>query len=736
MRVSPPFGSSWLGPFEVEAASSIRRVASSEMLPSESRHADLAQTSIVLAADDTYLPFVPCMLGQLHQHAPGRLVTLLVASDATSMRLQRCVQVAARLSVPLVIREVDDINRLRSRSEIFDRDYVSAFTYVKLMLPTLLPDLDQVLYLDVDILLRDDISELLDWQLHHSIGAIPELGTNGRHIHGNVRVPYFNAGVLRMSLERLRGEDLWGQAQAVLRRTPRLQFQDQDVFNICYHHRFDALPLTFNVFNSVAMSSTKYQLFDDPVVLHFTGPRKPWMEEMKGPFAREWRAMNAEVLELDPEQTKAYIRGVAEKREVTATRIERLRQSPPADLARRHLPLAVKQRINSAVYAVTPAAPGTRFKGLPKQGRRRRFIAWIRFSETGMTVASHVPGWIRRPATVALASVAPAGALPPKSPARVAEGDQPPSATLQAVAGRARTPTLSPKPASGRSLGDSQPSPRLRILASRARSGTNATGNLISLGFEDVRWVSELYGGFPNQDAVPGIRVAFPWLNTIGDARLAGLTPQSPGWQGTVDEFRNKVSEQVVELTEFMISARPEVPVVKLLSGQLDPDAVAALLSSFTPDLLVLRRTNLFSYVSWLRARSRDVWIDVETTDHRIEFDADDVDRYIRQGDQWHQLLASHARELDLSVTHVTYEGLLERRTELKLLKEFFRDLAPTRTARNEDTWLPKRVIQDRRTDESLGLVLEQFTKLPDDLRHGLLRLPGEEAWADRAPLA
>ena len=707
-------------------------MATSEVLPNDSRHTDLAQTTVVLAADDGYLPFVPCMLAQLHEHAPGTPVTLVVASDVTPDSVEQCVELAAQLSVPLVVTEVDDINRMRSRSEIFDREYVSAFTYVKLLLPNLLPDLDQVLYLDIDILLRDDISGLLDWELHHSIGAVPEMGINGQHLHGNARVPYFNAGVLRMSLKRLREEDLWGQAQAVLHRRPRLRYQDQDVFNTCYYDRFDALPLTFNVFNSVAMSSNKYQLFDDPVVLHFTGPRKPWMEEMKGTFAREWRAVNAQALGLDPEQTRAYIRGVAEKQEVTATRIERLRQSPPAGLARRHLPISVKRGINSAVYSLTPAAPGTRFKGFPKQGRRRRFIAWIRFSETGMTVSSHVPGWIRRPATSALAYLAPAGSLPSKPPAEA--GRTQPAAIHSADHGeRHTTPASVRRPAIGRSGSGARPAPRLRILASRARSGTNATGDLIRFGFEDVRWVGELYGGFAWENAAPGINAAFPWLSMMSEARAAGPTPGSPEWQAIIAELRKTTGEHVIELTEFLINARPEVPVVKLLERQLDPGAVEALLEGFRPDLLVLRRTNLFSYISWLRAQGRDAGIDVETTEQQIEFDADDVDRYVRLGDQWHELLASHARELDLCVTHVTYEGLRERRTELKRLKSVLGDLSTTQRARNDDTWLPKRTIQDRRTDESLGLALEQFNQLPDHLRRGLMRLPGEAAWPDQA---
>jgi hypothetical protein len=280
-------------------------------------------TTIVFAADERYLPYVPCSLSQVARfgrRADG--VVLIVPQSVSAGELDIVTLAAARHDVALDVVRVGELAPMLASGAMRDSRHVSSFTYSKLLLPGLLPDLDQVLYLDVDTLVRSPLDQILSWDLKHPIGAVPELGQNGMQIFGSTQVPYFNAGVLRMSLERLRQESLWEQALGILAEQPFLEFQDQDVLNLIFRDRFDALPLAFNVLEYMSMEH------------------------------REWRRQNVEALSMSGSDVDSYITGDGSALFRVEGLVARARRSESGKLARRMLPRPVKRKAMSVLDRV------------------------------------------------------------------------------------------------------------------------------------------------------------------------------------------------------------------------------------------------------------------------------------------------------------------------------------------------------------------------------------------------
>lgn len=90
----------------------------------------------------------------------------------------------------------------------------NSLTYARMLVPDLFPDLDRALYLAVDVLVRRDLSQLLDLQFDGALVAavqdldLPTLGTHN-WIGENLPIeefglpadaPYFNSGVFFMDL--------------------------------------------------------------------------------------------------------------------------------------------------------------------------------------------------------------------------------------------------------------------------------------------------------------------------------------------------------------------------------------------------------------------------------------------------------------------------------------------------------------------------------------------------------
>ena len=257
-------------------------------------------TAVVLSAGKHYLRYVPALLAQLARfgrRAEG--VTLVVPGDITDVDLADASAVASASGLSLDVVVVSDLADLYDRRVIVDAS-VSFLTYCKLLFAERLTHLDDVLYLDIDTVICHPLDDLLSWGLRHPLGAVPDVAAvrrTGDH-WGTPGSPYFNAGVLRMSLERMRQERIWEQSLAILAANPRPRYQDQDVLNTLFSGRYDVLPLNFNVFDRLSEQCKDLAPWRDPAIVHFSGELKPWHRSAHSPFAREWRRYHAEALRM------------------------------------------------------------------------------------------------------------------------------------------------------------------------------------------------------------------------------------------------------------------------------------------------------------------------------------------------------------------------------------------------------------------------------------------------------
>lgn len=197
------------------------------------------------------------------------------------------------------------VNSRDELSNIFfisaENDYKNAFeirnvsvgTYLRLQLPKLLSGLDKVIYVDVDVLFKNDLKELWDKPINNYIlGAIKNIDNEDSmwkkrmkeypYWKGLKKGNYFNAGVLLINLKKIRElglENVWktmGQE--------KYGYQDQDILNISCANKIKFLPVKFNFLaggERLYKKCIKQNIFtvkdfkDEPAIIHYAGP-KPW----------------------------------------------------------------------------------------------------------------------------------------------------------------------------------------------------------------------------------------------------------------------------------------------------------------------------------------------------------------------------------------------------------------------------------------------------------------------------
>lgn len=152
--------------------------------------------------------------------------------------------------------------------------------YQRLRLPSLLPDLDRVLFLDADMIVLEDLAEVFETPLNGAwLAAVPDARSLHNRQRLNLKTEYVNFGLQVIDLKALReyqAENLL--LQTLEQRCNDLKYMDQDVLNIALAGHIAILPLRWNSqFIDDRYSSRQTEHFKHPAVIHYVTNEKPWL---------------------------------------------------------------------------------------------------------------------------------------------------------------------------------------------------------------------------------------------------------------------------------------------------------------------------------------------------------------------------------------------------------------------------------------------------------------------------
>ncbi|MHA4895126.1 glycosyltransferase family 8 protein [Pedobacter sp. PWIIR3] len=137
-------------------------------------------------------------------------------------------------------------------------------TYLRLFGPGILPaELEKVIYLDVDVVVQDDISKFWNMPLNgKTVGAIQDIAKTVDCVWGGLpnykelglepETKYFNAGVLLIDVKKWREENIAKQAiNALIEHREHVQLGDQYALNVVFAKKWNELDPNWNWFASL-----------------------------------------------------------------------------------------------------------------------------------------------------------------------------------------------------------------------------------------------------------------------------------------------------------------------------------------------------------------------------------------------------------------------------------------------------------------------------------------------------
>ena len=170
-------------------------------------------------------------------------------------------------------------------------DHVSPATFYRLFVAEILPsEIEQVVYLDADMLALRSIASLFAEPVHELVAAADHLApSNQIRLWGECGGAYFQAGVLVIPLWLWRKQGILQRFLEVMANEQhRIQWWDQDVLNIALRDRWQRLPIWCNVCEAVHRALPASLIQEQTALIHYTGSSKPWNAYNPSPFTAHW----------------------------------------------------------------------------------------------------------------------------------------------------------------------------------------------------------------------------------------------------------------------------------------------------------------------------------------------------------------------------------------------------------------------------------------------------------------
>lgn len=241
---------------------------------------------IAFCINDKYVNYVGVTICSIIVNNNFPIHIHILTDDISSESEERLMTVIRRFSnqINLTIHRIND-----SSLNGLPTGFWTKYTWYRIFLPSILKDIDKILYLDADTLVIGDLSKLSSIDMtNKSVAGILEDG-NIRHkkrLGMTNEMPYFCAGVIMMNLDFWRTNDITEKIICWARENNSiLELPDQDSINyVCRNSSF-LLPFIYGVtpalyYNKQIMDEHKTELkkaFESPVIIHYAGWRQqPW----------------------------------------------------------------------------------------------------------------------------------------------------------------------------------------------------------------------------------------------------------------------------------------------------------------------------------------------------------------------------------------------------------------------------------------------------------------------------
>lgn len=265
---------------------------------------------IVACTDKFYvMPTGVMMLSVCENNPDTDIVFHIILEDNVKAEDRRDLEnvVAPYRGKSLAFYNVNE-KMLKMSFPVGEKLHITKAAYYRLFLSELLPqDIDKVLYLDGDLIVRHSLLPLWEIDLgEHAIAAAHDGSSGVIEFYNRLKYPfelgYFNSGVLLINLKYWREHQVVKVFESYMEKHANvIKYHDQDVLNVVFCEKKILIPIKYNLQHGfLEKKSMTYDYWklehevlearQDPYIVHFTFRDKPWRKYQieSHPFSSTW----------------------------------------------------------------------------------------------------------------------------------------------------------------------------------------------------------------------------------------------------------------------------------------------------------------------------------------------------------------------------------------------------------------------------------------------------------------
>ncbi len=235
---------------------------------------------IFFSTDDNYIPYLDVAISSLIANASKEYTYRIIVLN-TGIKEENIAKVKMNECSRFIIDFIDISNQVKNIKSYFKNVYhFSIVTYYRLFIASLFPQYDKIVYLDCDLVVLGDISKLYNIELGKNIlGAVYDQyvrNTKEFRLYAQKAIgvnpdKYFNAGVLVISLEQFRKNDIEKKfINLITEHDFDLLDPDQAYLNYLCFGKTHLLPNGWN------KAPTETVCEGNKNIVHYNLYKKPW----------------------------------------------------------------------------------------------------------------------------------------------------------------------------------------------------------------------------------------------------------------------------------------------------------------------------------------------------------------------------------------------------------------------------------------------------------------------------
>lgn len=264
---------------------------------------------IVFTCDDFYFKYTSVVIASLlvNQNKNCQYEINIISefiSDENKALAEKQISKFSNFSIKFIILEDFDAGKFYLNS------YMTVSTYYRFYIPQLFKNYERILYLDSDLIVDADISELAVMNFDDKLAICSpspfivdkvKAGNDKvftrEYFHEYLKMPdptlYFNAGVMLYNLKKMNEIDITEKLFAAIEEIKKPLLQDQDILNSVLS-RNGGIKMVSSKYNMTkAYTITSKRIFLENIkelfgiskkdnwfyIYHYVGKEKPWMEK-------------------------------------------------------------------------------------------------------------------------------------------------------------------------------------------------------------------------------------------------------------------------------------------------------------------------------------------------------------------------------------------------------------------------------------------------------------------------